>query len=282
MKKKDPLAVKLALTNMSALVSESATFPIDFTKTLMQSTKGQAGFIGTAKQVFQADGIGGFYRGVQPAILRHWVYTGARINLYESFRDQYSDADGHMSIPKKFACGAMAGGIAQFVASPTDLVKVQMITDARVNAVPKFRGVADCFRQLYASNGLLGMWKGVGPNVARAMAVNMGELATYDSAKRQILKTTGLPDSLPVHTMSAVVSGFVACAFSTPFDVIKTRMMSGQYTNMAACAVDTVRREGVRKLYSGFLPGWARLGPWQFFFWVSYEQLRKAGGLEGF
>jgi solute carrier family 25 uncoupling protein 27 len=139
-----------------------------------------------------------------------------------------------------------------------------------------------CFKELYAAGGVKGMWAGVGPNVARAMAVNLGELATYDTAKGAWMSATGLEDSLPIHVLSAFTSGFVACACSTPFDVIKTRMMSGQFTSMLACAQQTVAKEGVMKLYSGFLPGWARLGPWQFFFWVSYEQLRKQAGIEGF
>ena len=40
--------------------------------------------------------------------------------------------------------------------------------------------------------------------------------------------------------------------------------------------------EGLRGLYAGFLPTWARLGPWQLTFWLSFEQLRKAAGLGGF
>ena len=47
-------------------------------------------------------------------------------------------------------------------------------------------------------------------------------------------------------------------------------------------APQTLRAEGWRGLYSGFLPTWARLGPWQLTFWVSYEQLRKWGGLASF
>ena len=46
--------------------------------------------------------------------------------------------------------------------------------------------------------------------------------------------------------------------------------------------VKTVRHEGVTALWKGFLPTWARLGPWQFVFWVSYEKLRQASGISSF
>lgn len=208
-----------------------------------------------------------------------------RINLYESFRNAAAGDKTDLPIYLKFVCAGAAGGIAQFIASPTDLAKVRMINDARSGAKPKYKNVFDCFKQLHGEKGFAGMWRGVGPNVARAVSVNFGELATYDTAKGLVRSVTGLPDSLPVHVMSAVCSGFVACACSTPFDVIKTRMMGaeqGVYKGMVDCAVQTIKHEGVLKLYSGFLPGWARLGPWQFFFWVTYEQLRKQMGMEGF
>ena len=44
----------------------------------------------------------------------------------------------------------------------------------------------------------------------------------------------------------------------------------------------TLRAEGWRGLYAGFLPTWARLAPWQLTFWVTYEQLRMWSGLSSF
>lgn len=41
-------------------------------------------------------------------------------------------------------------------------------------------------------------------------------------------------------------------------------------------------RSVYRLQYKGFFPTWARLGPWQLCFWVSYERLRSAMGLGSF
>lgn len=54
------------------------------------------------------------------------------------------------------------------------------------------------------------------------------------------------------------------------------------HRGIADCLAKTVRNEGVSALYKGFWPTWSRLGPWQFIFWVSYEQLRAAAGLRSF
>jgi len=114
------------------------------------------------------------------------------------------------------------------------------------------------------------------------MAVNLGELATYDLAKSNIMFFSGLPDDIRVHTLSSISSGLAASLCSTPFDVIKTRIMAGSYKNSWNCAKVTFQNEGFLAFYKGFIPCWARLGPWQFCFWVTYEQLRIAFGYKGF
>jgi len=277
-----PMPLKLLLINCSSLVSESVTFPIDSVKTRMQVSTVHVGSFSTIKSVLADEGIGGFYKGLPPAILRHWVYTAARISLYEDFRSRFAGEGGDVNFLKKFAMGAASGGIGQFIASPADILKVQLITDRKMNNPPKYKGMVDCFRQLHRSGGILGFWRGVWPNVNRAMAVNLGELATYDLSKKNILQLTGLPDDVRVHTLSAISSGFAASLCSCPFDVVKTRMMAGGYTSSLQCFSQTIKQEGFLALYKGFFPCWARLGPWQFLFWVSYEHLRGVAGYGGF
>merc|ERR1719242_3002333 len=189
----------------------------------------------TVGTVFQSEGAAGFYRGLPPAILRHWVYTAARISLYEEMRNHFSSPSGELNFLTKFGIGALSGGIGQFIASPADILKVQLVTDRKINNPPKYKGMVDCFRQLHRAGGVLGFWKGVWPNVNRAMAVNLGELATYDLAKKNILRLTGLPDDIRVHTMSSISSGLAASICSCPFDVLKTRMMAGGYGSQMEC-----------------------------------------------
>lgn len=37
----------------------------------------------------------------------------------------------------------------------------------------------------------------------------------------------------------------------------------------------TVRNEGFRALYKGFVPTWVRMGPWNIIFFITYEQLKQ-------
>lgn len=177
------------------------------------------------------------------------------------------------------------------MASPADLVKVRMQADGRLVSQgfqPRYTGSFDALSKIVRTEGVGGLWQGVYPNAQRAFLVNMGELACYDYAKRFVINNHVCKDNIYAHTLASIMSGLSATALSCPADVVKTRMMnqtSGKevmYRNSYDCLVKTVRVEGVWALWKGFFPTWARLGPWQFVFWVSYEKLRCQLGLPSF
>ncbi|XP_073149424.1 mitochondrial uncoupling protein 3 [Henckelia pumila] len=291
---------KILLTSLSAMVAETTTFPIDFLKTRLQlhgeslQSVNPASTFEIALQVARNDGVLGLYKGLSPAIFRHMLYTPIRIVGYEHLRGiAVSFSEDSIPFYSKAVIGGISGGIAQLIASPADLIKVRMQADGRMvgqGLRPRYSGLFDALTKIIHSEGYLGLWKGVSPNVQRAFLVNMGELACYDHAKRFIIENQICSDNIYAHTMSSIMSGLSATALSCPADVVKTRMMNQatgaeskfRYRNSYDCLVKTVRIEGFRALWKGFLPTWARLGPWQFVFWVSYEKFRHITGLTSF
>mmetsp|Transcript_101162 Transcript_101162/g.284146 ORF Transcript_101162/g.284146 Transcript_101162/m.284146 type:complete len:312 (+) Transcript_101162:77-1012(+) len=291
---------KFCLTGAASMCAESATFPIDMAKTRLQ-LQGEPGFTGTKfgffgmlQNVARSEGLVGLYVGITPAVVRHIPYTGFRAIGYEYIRKLFcGDDPSKASILAKAASGMTAGGIAQAIAVPCDLVKVRMMGDGRLVAAgkldkPRYTGLVHAFQTIYRAEGWRGMYAGCGPAIQRAALVNLGELTTYDTAKGYFVTVLG--DNIGCHLCSAVCSGFFAALCSTPADVAKSRIMnqarqadgSLMYSGTLDCWVKTVRSEGFLALYKGFLPGWMRLGPWQLVFWCTYEQLRIATGLGGF
>ena len=180
------------------------------------------------------------------------------------------------------------------MAHPADLIKVRMQADGRLlsqGLQPRYSGIFDAFRQIIQTEGFLGLWRGVLPSAQRAFLVNMGEFTCYDQAKHFIINNQVCGDNAFAHTLASVASGLSATALSCPADVIETRMMNqamgkGEsttvYRSSYDCLVKTMKFEGVLALWKGFFPTWARLGPWQFVFWVSYERFCQVSGLSSF
>lgn len=284
---------KVSLSSVSAAAAEASTFPIDALKIRLQLHRspvsgGGGGVVRVARELVRD---GGLYRGLSPAILRHLFYTPLRIVGYEHLRAYLARGGREVGLLEKAIAGGVSGVAAQVLASPTDLVKVRMQADSRLlsqGIQPRYTGTLDAFTKIMRAEGLFGLWKGVAPNAQRAFLVNMGELTCYDQAKHFIIRKQICNDNLYAHTLASVASGLCATTLSCPADVIKTRMMNqGQeakamYKNSYDCLVKTVKYEGATALWKGFLPTWARLGPWQFVFWVSYEKLRQASGISSF
>ncbi|XP_022733993.1 mitochondrial uncoupling protein 3 [Durio zibethinus] len=296
------IRIKILLTSLSAMVAEASTFPIDLTKTRLQlhgesqslssSSRRPTNALRVASEIVREQGVLSLYKGLSPAILRHLFYTPIRIVGYENLRNSVS-SDRSLSLSSKAFVGGISGVIAQFVASPADLVKVRMQADGRLvsrGLQPRYKGSFDALKKIVTMEGFGGLWKGVFPNVQRAFLVNMGELACYDHAKRFVINNQISDDNIYAHTLASIMSGLSATMLSCPADFVKTRMMNQAvgkegnvlYKNSYDCLVKTVKVEGLTALWKGFFPTWARLGPWQFVFWVSYEKFRKIAGLSSF
>lgn len=56
-------------------------------------------------------------------------------------------------------------------------VRLQMNPNSR-------RGVIGEARKIASEEGIIGLWKGVGPAMVRAAALTASQLATYDESKR--------------------------------------------------------------------------------------------------
>jgi len=256
---------------LSACIAETITFPIDFIKTTMQINQ-KKNNLHSIQNIIVKNKLN-IYNGLKPSLLRHCSYSMLRIKIYE-------ELNSNKNYHNKYFIAGFSGGFAQLVSSPFDLLKIKYITNNNHNQKSLFQ----TSKQIYQNNGIKGLWKGVTPNVSRAILVNLGELSTYDNTKQYLKKNHHFNEGLLLHTSSSICSGFVSSLLCTPADVIKSRMMqqNSPYQNIFHCLSSTIKNEGFTSFYKGFIPIWMRLGPWQIIFWTSYEQLRYISGLKSF
>uniref|UniRef100_H0WGC1 Mitochondrial uncoupling protein 4 n=1 Tax=Otolemur garnettii TaxID=30611 RepID=H0WGC1_OTOGA len=309
-----PRASKFLLSGCAATVAELATFPLDLTKTRLQM-QGEAalarlgegarestpyrGMIRTALGIIQEEGFLKLWQGVTPAIYRHLVcyefcYWFTHYKIYEINGNLKKTQAFPFTIRKSVIGGMMAGVIGQFLANPTDLVKVQMQMEGKRKLEGKplrFRGVHHAFAKILAEGGIRGLWAGWVPNIQRAALVNMGDLTTYDTVKHYLVLNTPLEDNIMTHGLSSLCSGLVASILGTPADVIKSRIMNQPrdklgrgllYKSSTDCLIQAVQGEGFMSLYKGFLPSWLRMTPWSLVFWLTYEKIREMSGVSPF
>ncbi|ESO92887.1 hypothetical protein LOTGIDRAFT_162365 [Lottia gigantea] len=282
---------------LASMTAESGTFPIDTTKTRLQ-IQGQVidtrltelkyrGMTHALFRIFKEEGFYSLYSGIAPALLRQATYGTIKIGGYQNLKRLFSSDPKNEKLSINVFCGIVAGVISSFMANPTDVLKV------RLQAQGSSRSSDSMFRsfmKIYQSEGIPGLWRGVGPNAQRAAVVAGVELPAYDVCKKHIIRSGYLGDSIETHFLAAFFAGFVGTVASNPIDVVKTRLMNQQklkvtdtatgnipkiYTSSFDCFVKTIKTEGFLALYKGFIPTWVRLGPWNIIVSLNKNKSKK-------
>lgn len=274
--------------------AELTTLPIDAAKVRLQlqMTTGAAAesapkYTGLMQGMYRIgvdEGVAALWRGFQPALVRQCSYTGLSFVLYEPVRNAIAGKDTPKEqIPfyKRVLAGGTAGGVSIIAMNPTDVLKTQMQA-VRGEAVPP---MASIVRSIYAGGGVLGFWAGVQPNVARCFIGNACEIGCYDEAKTRLVGSGLIPDGPIGHFAASAIAGTVSAVFSTPVDVVKTRLMAQaggtktdhvRYSGVIDCFVRMPQLEGVGSLYKGFIPIACRKVAWTVAYFLCYEQVLRA------
>ena len=74
--------------------------------------------------------------------------------------------------------------------------------------------------------GVLTLWSGATPTIARAIVVNAAQLGTYSQAKESSKRMLNLKEGIPLHFLAAMISGLVTTIASMPVDIVKTRLQN--------------------------------------------------------
>ncbi|KAJ7558648.1 hypothetical protein O6H91_04G051900 [Diphasiastrum complanatum] len=258
--------------------------PVDMIKVRIQLGQGTASQV--AKQVVKQEGFGALYKGLSAGLLRQATYTTARLGTFRLLTAKATAANDGKPLPlyQKAFCGLTAGAIGASVGSPADLALIRMQADATLPLVQR-RNYKNAFHALYrisADEGVLALWKGAGPTVVRAMALNMGMLASYDQSVEFFRDSLNFSE-IPTVIGASAVSGFFASACSLPFDYVKTQIQKMQpgpdgkfpYTGSLDCVLKTLKEGGPLKFYSGFGTYCVRIAPHVMMTWIFLSQIQK-------
>ncbi|KAL4308136.1 hypothetical protein GQ457_01G048640 [Hibiscus cannabinus] len=268
----------------SGMLATCVIQPIDMIKVRIQLGQGSAASV--TKDMLKNEGIRAFYKGLSAGLLRQATYTTARLGSFKMLTTKAIEANDGKPLPlyQKALCGLTAGAIGACFGSPADLALIRMQADATLPASQR-RNYSNAFHALYrivGDEGVLALWKGAGPTVVRAMALNMGMLASYDQSVEFFKDSLGLGEAATVVGASAV-SGFFASACSLPFDYVKTQVQKMQpdadgkypYTGSLDCAVKTLKSGGPLKFYTGFPVYCVRIAPHVMMTWIFLNQIQK-------
>lgn len=171
-----------------------------------------------------------------------------------------------------------AGALGGIAGNPGDILNVRMQSDLSkpLDQRRNYKHAIDGLIRMTREEGLASIFRGVGPNSARALLMTSSQLASYDGFKNICLTTLGMKDNLGTHILASLLAGFVATSLCNPVDVIKTRVMNaGEGQSLVSILRNAQSKEGLFWMYRGWTPSFMRLGPQTIFTMVFFEQHKK-------
>ena len=163
--------------------------------------------------------------------------------------------------------GASSGIIGAAAGSPFFLIKTRLQSYSPflpVGTQHQYKGAIDGFTKIYKAEGVLGLYRGVGPAMVRTGFGSSVQLPTYFFAKRRLVRHLGMKEGPALHLASSACSGFVVCCVMHPPDTVMSRMYNqtgNLYTSAFDCLRRTIQTEGVFAIYKGFFAHLARILP---------------------
>eukprot|EP00249_Psilotum_nudum_P014063 c24642_g1_i3 orf=394-1260(-) len=279
------------------------TNPVNVVKVRMQldgalsstTDRVYAGLLSGIWRVGREEGINRLWRGTGAALLREASYSSIRMGAYEPLKRVLGGHDpAHTPLWIKITAGSTAGVIGSAVANPTDVVMVRMQAQSFAAHAGgaftnwNYKGPFHAFASIVKKEGIYGLYRGLWPTMQRAALLNAAQVPSYDHAKHLLLNSELLQEGVFCHLVSSMIAGLVTAVVISPVDLIRTRIMQQDvcgngkgvlYASTFDCFWKTLRFEGPRGLYKGFVPVWLRISPHTIVTFFVFEQLRKYMGI---
>lgn len=282
-----PNSVKFLFGGLSGMGATCFVQPLDLIKNRMQLIGADGGkkatSFGVIQQIIKSEGVFALYNGLSAGLLRQASYTTVRMGAYNSLVERFS-VNGKTSFVVQLGSGLAAGATGAFFGTPAEVSLVRMTADGRLPPDQRrnYKNVFNALARIVKEEGILALWTGCGPTIGRAMLVNMCQLASYSQAKQRLIATGYFREGVPLHFCASMISGLITTAASMPVDIAKTRLQNmkvvdgkPQYKGTIDVLVKVVRHEGFFRLWGGFTPYYARLGPHTVLTFIILEQLNS-------
>lgn len=192
-------AQRAACGAVAGLVATMGTYPLEIVRTRMitqtrANTPAQLHIRGVAhgvRLILRHEGVRGLYRGGWSGVAGAIPFEGVQFGCYEYLKAtsqaqqwpacRWPEGKRELDALDFFVCGSVAGAVAQTVAYPFDTIKKRLQTQQ-----PRagYTGMTDCFRRVVREEGVLALYRGTLPNLARIVPYAAVMFSTYEMTKK--------------------------------------------------------------------------------------------------
>ncbi len=179
------------------------------------------------------------------------------------------------AIGRNAAASTMGASVVSILVTPLDVAKVRMQSHVCPvgGSLPcpdpaHPAGTADMMRRVVRSDGLRGLWRGLGPTLVLAVPTTGLYFTMYEAMRDHA--------SIPP-VLAGAFARFVAATTASPLELARTQLQSGAPGGVVSVIQRVVRNQGTPALWRGLAPTLLRDIPFSSIYWGCYESIRRLG-----
>ncbi|ESW15670.1 hypothetical protein PHAVU_007G092200 [Phaseolus vulgaris] len=254
---------------LSCALSCALLHPVDTIKTRVQASS-----MSFAEIISKLPEIGrrGLYRGSIPAILGQFSSHGLRTGIFEASKlvlINFAPTLPELQVQSVASfCSTVLGTAVRI---PCEVLKQRLQAGL-------FDNVGQAFVATWEQDGLRGFFRGTGATLCREVPFYVAGMGLYAESKKVVERLLERELSALETIAVGALSGGLAAVVTTPFDVMKTRMMTaqGRSVSMTLIAFSILKHEGPLGLFKGAVPRFFWIAPLGAMNFAGYELAKKA------
>ncbi|KAI7866814.1 hypothetical protein BDF14DRAFT_1743342 [Spinellus fusiger] len=146
----------------------------------------------SAKEIIRKKGVAGLWSGFGLHFVRDALGTGVYFGGYETTKYLLQGSDHPAGPLTQFFAGGVCGILCWLVVFPIDLVKSLMQKDIMA-LQPTYAHTTQCIREIYATRGALGFYRGITVTLVRAFPIHSLNFLVVDDLLFYDLEMTASP-----------------------------------------------------------------------------------------
>ncbi|XP_059276179.1 mitochondrial aspartate-glutamate transporter AGC1 [Lycium ferocissimum] len=268
---------------MAGIFVSLCLHPVDTIKTVVQSCHNhQKPLYYIGKSFISERGVTALYRGISTNLASSAPISALYTFTYESVKGALLPL-----FPKEYHSFAhcLAGGCASiatsFIFTPSEHIKQQMQVGSH------YKNCWNALIEIIRSGGLPSLYAGWRAVLWRNIPHSIIKFYTYERLKELRFSSVqlGKQNDTLMTLACGGLAGSTAALFTTPFDVVKTRLQtqipgSGTQLGVFGILQEIGKREGLKGLYRGLSPRLIMYMTQGALFFASYESFKRVFSLE--
>eukprot|EP01059_Diplonema_ambulator_P001283 TRINITY_DN11037_c0_g1_i2.p1 TRINITY_DN11037_c0_g1~~TRINITY_DN11037_c0_g1_i2.p1 ORF type:complete len:282 (+),score=5.84 TRINITY_DN11037_c0_g1_i2:25-846(+) len=171
--------------SLAGVIAQTIVFPLEPVKSrLTISPKGTyTGITDCLVKIFQQSGTRGFYKGWVPAMAGVIPYAGIDRATYDVLQS-IAPPTAHAPL----LCGFVSSSCACTISYPLALIRTRLQVQGMNSNLPQmYNNTYHCFTTIRHQEGVIGLWKGLGPTLAKSAPASAVGYLIYESCKKTLL-----------------------------------------------------------------------------------------------